>query len=52
MYAYCDPRNVRLYRVLDKLGMKPEGQLRRHLKWNGEFRDQLYYGILRAEWKG
>ncbi len=51
MYAYCDPRNVGSRRVLEKLGMKREGQLRSHLKWNGEFRDQLYYGILRAEWK-
>ena len=52
MFAYCDPRNVRSRRVLEKLGMKREGQLRSHLKWNGEFRDQAYYGILRSEWKG
>ena len=51
MFAYCDPRNIRSRRVLEKLGMKREGQLRSHLKWNGEFRDQLYYGILRDEWK-
>jgi ribosomal-protein-alanine N-acetyltransferase len=51
MYAYCDPRNIGSWRVLEKLGMKREGQLRSHLKWNGEFRDQLYYGILHAEWK-
>ena len=52
MYAWCDPRNIGSWRVLEKLGMKREGQLRSHLKENGEFRDQLYYGILRAEWKG
>ena len=52
MYAYCDPRNVGSSRVLEKLGMKREGQLRSHMKWNGEFRDQLYYGILRNEWLG
>ena len=51
MFAWCDPRNIGSWRVLEKLGMKREGQLRSHLKWNGEFRDQLYYGILRAEWK-
>ena len=49
IYAYCDPRNTGSRRVLEKLGMKPEGQLRSHLKWNGEFRDKLYYGILRSE---
>ena len=52
MFACCDPRNIGSRRVLEKLGMKREGQLRSHLKWNDEFRDQQYYGILRAEWKG
>jgi len=51
MYAWCDPRNIGSWRVLEKLGMKHEGQLRGHLKSNGEYRDQLYYGILRSEWK-
>jgi ribosomal-protein-alanine N-acetyltransferase len=50
MYAWCDGRNVGSWRVLEKLGMKCEGQLRSHLKWQGEFRDQVYYGILREEW--
>lgn len=52
LYAWCDPRNAGSWRVLEKLGMKREGQLRSHLKWNDEFRDQLYYGILREEWLG
>jgi RimJ/RimL family protein N-acetyltransferase len=52
IYATCDPRNERSWQVLERLGMKREGLLRNHLKWNDEFRDQLYYGILRAEWKG
>ncbi len=50
MYAWCDPRNIGSWRILEKLGMKREGQLRSHLKWNGEFRDQWYFGILRREW--
>jgi len=38
-------------RVLTKLGMKCEGQLRQHvLKW-GDFLDILVYGILKAEWE-
>jgi [ribosomal protein S5]-alanine N-acetyltransferase len=52
LYAWCDPRNTGSWRVMEKLGMQREGWLRRHIKWNGEFRDQLFYGILRAEWKG
>jgi len=38
-------------RVLSKLGMKQEGQLREHiLKW-GDFLDVVVYGILRSEWE-
>lgn len=51
MFAICDPRNIRSCRLLEKLGMKREGWLRSHIKWNGKLRDQLYYGILREEWK-
>ena len=52
MYAWCDPRNVGSWRVMEKLDMHREGLLRCHLKWNGEYRDALYYGILRSEWQG
>lgn len=51
LYAKCDPRNIGSWHVLEKLGMKREGCLRRHVIWNGEVRDQLYYGILRTEWE-
>lgn len=50
MYSTCDPRNIGSWRVMEKLGMKREGILRSHLIWNGEIRDQMYYGILRDEW--
>jgi len=52
LYAWCDPRNTGSRRVMEKLGMQREGLLRNHTNWNGEFRDQLFYGILREEWKG
>ncbi len=51
MYAWSDPRNISSWRVMEKLGMKYEGRLRAHTKWNGTFRDRVYYGILRDEWK-
>ncbi|MFC1920779.1 GNAT family N-acetyltransferase [Chloroflexota bacterium] len=51
MYAWSDPRNIGSWRVLENLGMKYEGQLRSHTKWNGTFRDRVYYGILRDERK-
>ncbi len=51
MFAWCDPRNIGSSRVLEKLGMSREGILRNHIKWNDEFRDALYYGLLREEWE-
>jgi [ribosomal protein S5]-alanine N-acetyltransferase len=51
MYASCDLRNTGSWRVMEKLGMKREGLLRHHMVWNGEARDQLFYGILRDEWE-
>jgi [ribosomal protein S5]-alanine N-acetyltransferase len=50
IFATCDPRNTGSTRVLEKLGMRLEGVLRKHVKWNGDLRDQAYYGILRDEW--
>jgi [ribosomal protein S5]-alanine N-acetyltransferase len=39
-------------RVLAKIGMRREGQLREHvLKW-GDFLDVVVYGILKSEWRG
>ena len=51
MFTTCDPRNVGSCRVLEKLGMSREGLLRNHVIWQGEVRDVMYYGILRAGWK-
>lgn len=51
VFATCDPRNEPSRRVLERLGMSLEGQLRRHLLWRGEFRDVLHYGLLRGEWE-
>jgi [ribosomal protein S5]-alanine N-acetyltransferase len=45
-------RNPASGRVMQKLGMRPEGVLRQHvLKW-GVFEDLAVYGILAAEWRG
>jgi [ribosomal protein S5]-alanine N-acetyltransferase len=51
MYAWSDPRNIGSWRVMEKLGMKREGILRSHMKWDGTFRDRVYYGILLSEWE-
>ena len=44
-------RNLRSQRAMEKMGATREGVLRRHLKcWNGEWRDTVWYSVLKEEW--
>ena len=49
--AYTDPRNMASQRVLDKVGFKREGVVRKSMFIHGEWRDLLLCSILREEWK-
>jgi [ribosomal protein S5]-alanine N-acetyltransferase len=50
--AHHFARNRASGRVLEKIGMKPEGILRQHIKkWN-RFEDCVMYGILRDDFSG
>ncbi|WP_438483463.1 GNAT family N-acetyltransferase [Oleiharenicola lentus] len=50
--AHHYPINPASGRVMEKIGMKPEGRLRAHVKKAGSFHDVLLYGILREEFLG
>jgi len=49
--AKTDPRNVASQRVLEKVGFKKEGTLRKSLFLKGKWADLSVYSILREEWK-
>jgi ribosomal-protein-alanine N-acetyltransferase len=49
--AQTDPRNVASQKVLEKVGFKKEGILRKNFFMRGEWRDAYIYSILREEWK-
>jgi ribosomal-protein-alanine N-acetyltransferase len=49
--ATTDPRNLASQKVLEKVGFKKEGTLRKHFFTRGEWRDSFIYSILRDEWK-
>ena len=49
--AQTDPRNVASHKVLEKVGFRKEGTLRRSFFMRGEWRDAYIYSILRKEWK-
>jgi ribosomal-protein-alanine N-acetyltransferase len=49
VWATADPENVASVRVLEKLGMRREGLLRRNIFVRGAFRDSAVYAILDDE---
>ena len=49
--AQTDPRNVASQKVLERVGFKKEGILRKSFFMRGELRDCYIYSILREEWK-
>jgi len=49
--ACTDMRNMVSQKVLEKIGFKKEGIIRKYVFVCGEWRDALLYSILREEWK-
>jgi RimJ/RimL family protein N-acetyltransferase len=49
--AHTNVRNVASQRVLEKVGFKKEGVVRKSVFVRGEWRDRYLYSILREEWK-
>jgi RimJ/RimL family protein N-acetyltransferase len=49
--AHTDARNVASQKVLQNLGFKKEGIVRKSVFAGGEWRDRCLYSILREEWK-
>ncbi len=52
LWAACLAENVGSVRVLEKLGMRPEGHLRQNRRFKGRWWDTLLYGLLVDEWSG
>jgi len=50
IWATCDPDNGASARVLEKVGMKREAQLRENKWMRGKWRDSVIYAILDREW--
>jgi RimJ/RimL family protein N-acetyltransferase len=49
--AHTDLRNVASQKVLEKVGFRKEGIIRRSIFIGGEWRDAYLYSILREDWK-
>lgn len=49
--ADTDTENLASQEVLEKVGFKKEGVIRKHFFSSGKWRDSFLYSILREEWK-
>jgi len=52
VYAITDPRNTASRKLLERVGMRLEGQMKQSLWFKGEWADDLYFAILGSEWAG
>jgi RimJ/RimL family protein N-acetyltransferase len=50
IWSWCIAENTASARVLQKLGMRPEGRLRENEYFKGRYWDTLLFGLLDHEW--
>jgi RimJ/RimL family protein N-acetyltransferase len=50
IYAYCLAENIASAQVLEHCGLKREGILHDHVFHGGQFHDEVYYALLRADY--
>lgn len=43
--------NVSSVKLLENIGYKLEGTLRERVRFNGAYKDQLYFAVLKSEWR-
>lgn len=48
--ATCQPENIPSHRIMEKIGMRREGHLKKCIPHGNEWWDVYYYAILAEEW--
>lgn len=51
IYARCDARNTRSFKVMERLGMRREAHFREHALVKGAWDEELIYAMLEDEWR-
>jgi RimJ/RimL family protein N-acetyltransferase len=51
IYARCDVRNERSWKVMERLGMRREAHFREHTFFKGEWDEEFVYAMLEHEWR-
>ncbi len=52
VWAGCDVRNIGSWRVMEKVGMRREGEFHKDILQKGEWRTSYRYAVLEEEWLG
>ena len=50
IYASVDPRNIGSVKLMENLGFRKEAHFKKSLFLNGEWVDDVIYGLLKSEW--
>jgi RimJ/RimL family protein N-acetyltransferase len=50
--ASADCRNAPSFKLLERVGMRREGQFLQHAWYKGEWCDEYLYAMLRSDWRG
>lgn len=51
LVAYCDPRNIASFKLMERYGMKREGHFKEHFNFGDGWQDELAYGVLKRDIK-
>lgn len=49
LVAFCEPRNIASFKLMEKLGMQREAHFKEHFKFGDEWQDEYAYGALRRD---
>lgn len=51
VFCSCSANNARAIRVVEKLGFEKEGHIKMAIFLNGEYIDEVYYGLMKSNYK-
>ena len=51
LVAYCEPRNIASWKLMEKIGMQREGYFRENFYFDGRWQNEVAYGVLKRNLK-
>lgn len=51
LVAYCEPRNIASWKLMEKIGMHREGYFQENFNFDGRWQNEVAYGVLKRNLK-